>query len=86
MGLDYSTWATATSTGDGGYYAGGGGGSGYNNIGQASAGGAGGGGDGTYNTNPAASPANTGGGGAGGPATRISGAGGSGIVIIRYLT
>lgn len=83
----YSTWASATSSGDSGYYAGGGGGGGT----TGGAGGVGGGGAGQ--TRGTASPAtsgtaNTGGGGGGtggwsasGPA---SGAGGSGIVIVRY--
>lgn len=84
-----SGWSTATS---GGYIAGGGGagreGSGPTPTGV---GGAGGGGSGQNNTSIAATSgiANTGGGG-GGRATRgstgLGGNGGSGIVIIRYLT
>jgi len=71
-GLQFSVWATATSTGDNGYYAGGGGSypNGY--------GGQGGGGDYTGSVN--ALP-NTGGGQRGdSPGTY----GGSGIVILRY--
>ena len=88
----YSTWATATSTGDSGYYAGGGGG-GYDGGGSSvNAGGAGGGGDGGWaSATPQAGQANTGGGGGGNysggsyPGTsRGGGPGGSGIVIIRY--
>ena len=85
IGLDYSTWATATSSGDSGYYAGGGGGAGRTNGGVA--GGTGGGGAGGTNTGTNGT-ANTGGGG-GGTAptsgTNTPGAGGSGIVIVRYL-
>jgi hypothetical protein len=87
----WATWATATSTGDSGYYAGGGGVICYN--GTVSAGGQGGGG-----TPEAACPAtsqfngqdNTGGGGAGGfnddcgAGNNSGGFGGSGIVIVRY--
>ena len=93
-GINLSAWATATSTGDGGYYAGGGGGaSGRGDTGGASnaAGGAGGGGTGgvgQYASNAGAGGARNGtagdantGGGAGG-AGAING--GSGIVIIRY--
>jgi len=74
----HSSWATATSTGDSGYYAGGGAG-GYTNSGALGAsGGTGGGGD----TGGNAGTANTGGGGGGD--SSAGGAGGSGIVIIRY--
>ena len=80
-----ATWATATSTGDSGYYAGGGGGSGSHGNGSGGTGGSGGGGDGVAllegNGNDGA--ANTGGGG-GGSRDFNGGAGGSGIVIIRY--
>jgi hypothetical protein len=87
----YSTWATATSTGDSGYYSGGAAGGG--NI---SAGGSlittrtlGGGGG--ISVAVADGLANTGGGGGGfayngGGATYPGGNGGSGVVIIRYLT
>jgi hypothetical protein len=91
VGLQYSDFATATSTGDSGYYAGGGGGGvGRNDILNAStpaSGGTGGGGSGGLsnyaNTGyPSASPvagsANTGGGGGGGSATSSSDAGSSG--------
>ena len=72
----YSVWATATNSGDSGYYAGGGAGGG----GTASVlGGAGGGG----NANNGPGDANTGGGG-GGNKNSTLGAGGSGIVIIRH--
>ncbi len=85
IGLDYSTWATATSSGDSGYFAGGGGGAGRTNGGAA--GGTGGGGAGGTNTGTDGTT-NTGGGG-GGTAptsgTNTPGAGGSGIVIVRYL-
>ena len=83
----YSAWATATSTGDSGYYAGGGGTSGYSNASTAGAGGSGGGGDGVANGSIAGSgQANTGGAGASAQGAGASGSGGSGIVIIRYLT
>ena len=85
VGDNMSAWASATSTGDGGYYAsGGGGGPGTTNA-TASVGSAGGGGSGAsgaYNSgyNDAENGAtNTGGGGGGGNKS-----GGSGIVIIRY--
>jgi len=84
-GKDYSTWATATSTGDSGYYAGGGGGA----NGSAGPGGAGGGGDGCAHDSldPTAGEVNTGGGGGGTDwigTDAVGVAGGSGIVIIRY--
>jgi len=75
-GLQYSTWATATSTGENGYYASGG--SGYPNGTSSD----GGGGDYSAPTNPIA---NTGGGGRGDGGT-TNGAGGSGVVIVRYTT
>lgn len=90
IGLNYSTWATATSTGDSGYYAGGGGGStdkggGANYAGSGGTGGLGGGGTGATQASGTTSGAvNTGGGGGGLRSTGTSGAGGSGIVIIRY--
>jgi hypothetical protein len=82
-----SAWATATSTGDSGYYAGGGGGGGW--IGPGGNGGAGGGGDGgdAPEADAPSGSTNTGGGGGGSNAAspaRRGGAGGSGIVIIRY--
>ena len=74
VGLEYNITGTAT------YYAGGGGGGGYNNTGRP--GGNGGGGDGGNRYGGAVSgTANTGGGGGGDGL--VSGAGGSGIVIIR---
>jgi hypothetical protein len=80
-----STWATATSTGDSGYYAGGGGGSGSHGNGSGGSGGSGGGGDGVAlnEGNANDGTVNTGGGG-GGSRDYNGGAGGSGIVIIRY--
>lgn len=86
----YSTWATATSTGDSGYYGGGGAAARYSDGGSLS-GGSGGGGDGSFTSTNVWTgqngTANTGGGGAGGGGrngTGPSGAGGSGLVIIRY--
>jgi len=82
----YSTWATATSTGeDNGYYGGGGGASGSSSL----PGGAGGGGTGSWKLSCYALAAGTGGAntGSGGGASHCgcsSGPGGSGIVIIRY--
>jgi prepilin-type N-terminal cleavage/methylation domain-containing protein len=73
----YSSWASATGTGSSGYYAGGGAGNAYY-YGPTSNGG--GGGMGRVNGIP-----NTGSGGAGGGYNYTQvGAGGSGIVIIRY--
>ena len=86
IGASYSAWASATSTGDSGYYAGGGGGA--VEGGSVALGGTGGGGRGAlFGTTTAgtAGLANTGGGGGG--AVQViypSGAGGSGIVVIRY--
>lgn len=93
----YSAWATATSTGDSGYYAGGGGGgtaggSGYTGGGQGGTGGNGGGGNGgVAGSGQQAGQANTGGGGGGGAyngsnSTYYPTNGGSGIVILRYST
>jgi hypothetical protein len=78
----YSSWASATSSGSSGAYAGGGGAGG---PGGSGAGGVGGGGAGDYRF-PGSGVANTGGGGGGVSETgRVaSGAGGSGIVILRY--
>ena len=90
IGRQFSHWATATSTGDGGYYAGGGGGGGtnYSTTISPGAGGQGGGASGgPVNQTPTAATANTGGGGGGRSVTSSSGsggAGGSGVVIIRY--
>ena len=78
----YSTWASITNTGSGGYYAGGGGGQ---NQSGGSDGGLGGGGHGatggTSNSGVTAGTARTGGGGGGG---RPGGTGGSGVIIVRY--
>jgi hypothetical protein len=86
-GIEYSDFATATNTGDSGYYAGGGGGGGT----TGGDGGLGGGGRGHNRDNSVIAESgqdNTGGGGGGtggwsssGPA---AGNGGSGIVIVRY--
>lgn len=91
----YSAWATATSTGDSGYYAGGGAGgvaagSGYHSGGSGGTGGQGGGGNGgAGGSGQQAGQANTGGGGGSGAyngssSTGFPTNGGSGIVIIRY--
>jgi hypothetical protein len=85
----YSSWASATITGDQGYYAGGGAGGGYINspLVVGGNGGLGGGGDGEYSSSFStfAGATNTGGGGAGGSTNfTTSGAGGSGLVIVRY--
>ena len=92
-GVAISAFATVTGTGVSNYYAGGGGGSvgsGAAGVPTGGAGGAGGGGAGTANaTNGGAGTANTGGGGGAGGNTNVGfgqgGAGGSGIVIVRYL-
>lgn len=77
----YSVWATATSTGDAGYFCGGGGGGASNNGG---AGGLGGGGvGGSNNGTDTDADVNTGGGG-GGEENTTAGNGGSGLVIVRY--
>jgi len=79
----YSAFATATSTGDSGYYAGGGGGS--VRVGTQGTGGSGGGTDGVANNGTASNAtANTGGGGGGAGESGTGGNGGSGIVIVRY--
>ena len=74
----YSAWATATSSGDNGYFAGGGAGGGGNVSGTINGSNGGGG---SANNGPGT--VNTGGGGGGNKDTTL-GAGGSGIVIIRY--
>jgi hypothetical protein len=85
----WSSWLSATSLGVSGYIAGGGGGGG--NPGTTTAagtGGSGGGANGSYSGTPSAATTNTGSGGGGGGynTTPFNGsAGGSGIVIIRYL-
>lgn len=80
----WSGWATATSTGVSGYYAGGGGGSSYFD-GTSASGGAGGGGAGGANGGTNGTTNTGSGGGADGLNNGSpSGAGGSGIVIIRY--
>lgn len=85
----WSTWATATGTGASGFFAGGGG---TSSSSSTTAGGAGGGGaaaSSTSGVNATAGTVNTGGGGGGvynnsTSANAIGGAGGSGIVIVRY--
>jgi hypothetical protein len=91
--IDFTSWLSATGTGDAGKLAGGGGG-GTTSSQSPGAGGDGGGGDGANNdtgTKPQASQAglaNTGGGGGGGSqytnGSGQGGNGGSGLVIIRY--
>jgi hypothetical protein len=84
----YSAFATATNTGVSGYYAGGGGGSIISST-QGSGGSGGGGRGGSFENivQPQSGTQNTGGGG-GGQASNstsfLSGAGGSGIIIVRY--
>lgn len=80
----YSAWATATSTGQSGYYAGGGGGMVWYPSGSAGAGGTGGGGTGAASSTSSGSNglANTGGGAGGSAQTATTG--GSGLVIVRY--
>ena len=72
-------------TGSAVFYAGGGGGSANNSDGASGAGGNGGGGAGKSGSAGVAGTANTGGGG-GGSAGTPSGAGGSGVVILRMAT
>ena len=78
-----SSWLSTTGLGVSGYVAGGGGG-GSNGV-PYSAGGAGGGGAGGDTGNATAGTANTGGGGGGVYGNYPASAGGSGLVIIRYL-
>ena len=78
-----SSWLSTTGLGVSGYVAGGGGG-GSNGV-PYSAGGAGGGGGGGDTGNATAGTANTGGGGGGVYGNYPASAGGSGLVIIRYL-
>lgn len=92
VGLQLTSWASVTGTGvSNGYFAGGGGGGstvGGGNGAYAGTGGLGGGGAGSLTANSGvatAGTANTGGGGGGsGYNVATGGAGGSGIVIIRY--
>lgn len=82
-GVAISAFASATGTGVSNYYAGGGGAGTF--TGSYGTGGSGGGGNGA--ATGVAGTANTGGGGGGSggnSATNYSGAGGSGIIIIRY--
>lgn len=80
VGLKYST-IFGDSYGENGWFAGGGGGAGYTSSGTGSAGG----GDGSYGSGAYSANANTGSGGGGAGGGYSGGAGGSGIVIIRYL-
>lgn len=84
--IDFSVWLSATSKGASGKLAGGGGGGNYNGP-AAGLGGIGGGGNGSLTTVVGvAGTVNTGGGGGGGGGDFVNGgAGGSGLVIIRYL-
>jgi hypothetical protein len=82
----YSSWASATATGASGFYAGGGGGGRENTGGPGGTGGSGGGGNGAGSGAATAGTTNTGGGGGGGLVSSSVGlAGGSGIVIVRYV-
>jgi hypothetical protein len=87
----FSTWATATSSGVSGYYAGGGGGGASGALGgSTTSGGAGGGGYGGAGSGTVAGQngtANSGGGAGGGGENgdNTGAAGGSGIVIVRYV-
>ena len=78
IGVQITELASATSTGVSGYYAGGGGGGAEG--GTPGAGGSGGGGAGSTSGAGTAGTANTGGGGG------SNAAGGSGLVIVRYLS
>jgi hypothetical protein len=83
----YSSWLSATTLGVSGYIAAGGGGGGDNRGTTAGTGGTGGGGAGSVSATATAGQVNTGSGGGGGGyngATQNGGAGGSGLVIIRY--
>ena len=88
--INFSSWLTATNTGSSSKLAGGGGGSAYD-VGSFGAGGVGGGGRGANQVgstnNPVAGTANTGGGGGGSERSGagVGAAGGSGLVIVRYL-
>jgi hypothetical protein len=78
----WSTWLSATGLGVSGFIAGGGGGGGVSNAG---AGGSGGGGAGSITGTGTNGTVNTGSGAGGGAISNGSfGAGGSGIIIIRY--
>jgi hypothetical protein len=77
----------SNATGSLTYYAGGGGGGTYNNASLAGPGGLGGGGNGGINGLQLDGTPNTGGGGGGGNSQlQNKGRGGSGVVIVRYLT
>jgi hypothetical protein len=88
----YSSWASVTGTGVSGFYAGGGGGGSYQTGNRASGGSGGGGIGGNYDPtqNGGDGVVNTGSGGGGGTYDYASvtqsrnGAGGSGLVIVRY--
>jgi len=70
--------------GTGNFYGGGGGGGGYNNLGTPGSGGSGGGGVGSSSATPGNGTDGLGGGGGGNQTPYTSGAGGSGVVILRY--
>jgi len=83
----YSSWLSATTLGVSGYIAAGGGGGGDNRGTTAGTGGTGGGGNGSVSATATAGQVNTGSGGGGGGfngSTQNGGAGGSGVVIVRY--
>jgi hypothetical protein len=80
----WSSWAPIAALGTNGYIAGGGGGSDDNGGAAVGPGGAGGGGTGTKSGSTNNGIANTGGGG-GASDGYPGGAGGSGIVVVRYL-
>tara|TARA_B110000483_G_scaffold54873_1_gene68482 strand:+ start:273 stop:2108 length:1836 start_codon:yes stop_codon:yes gene_type:complete len=83
VGLDMSSYFTTAFGVNNGYFAGGGGGGTPGTAYVQGSGGLGGGGDGGSSAGVAGT-ANTGGGGGGAPSSLTSGAGGSGIVLIRY--
>jgi uncharacterized repeat protein (TIGR02543 family) len=80
-GVSNSYSGTATLYGGGG-----GGGKRTSANGSAGSGGSGGGGNGGRQANGSAGTANTGGGGGGAGGENVGGAGGSGVVIVRYAT
>jgi hypothetical protein len=84
--ISVSSWFTATSTGVSGLMAAGGGGGNNQSNGSPAGGGSGGGGNGVGYGTGGSGTANTGSGGGGGgnTAPQAGGAGGSGIVIVRY--
>ena len=87
-GLQGGSGRAVAITGSSVTYAGGGGGGGYTNAGQGPGSGAAGGGSGGFNTTGYSATVNSGSGGGGGGAEPSfnGGSGGSGIVILRYLS